>query len=93
MKDRSIALIRLIVPLYSFVNLTLLAFGYTPLPFETNQIETALTALLGAGSLIYAWWKNNNMTEAAQRAGKIRMNMPPELVICLKCADNGQYFE
>ncbi|MGE6556576.1 phage holin [Exiguobacterium artemiae] len=68
MKERSIALIRLIVPLYSFINLTLLASGYTPLPFETNQIETALTALLGAGSLIYAWWKNNNMTEAAQHA-------------------------
>ena len=68
MKERSIALIRLLVPLYSLVNLTLLASGYTPLPFETNQIETALTTLLGAGSLIYAWWKNNNMTEAAQRA-------------------------
>ncbi|MET4656288.1 SPP1 family holin [Exiguobacterium sp. PvP048] len=68
MKERLIALIRLIVPLYSFVNLTLLAFGYTPLPFETNQIETALTALLGAGSLLYAWWKNNNLTEAAQQA-------------------------
>ncbi|HCN59386.1 MAG TPA: holin [Exiguobacterium sp.] len=68
MKERSIALIRLIVPLYSFVNLTLLALGYTPLPFETNQIETALTALLGAGGLMYAWWKNNNMTEAAQHA-------------------------
>ena len=68
MKERSIALIRLIVPLYSFVNLTLLAFGYTPLPFETNQVETALTALLGAGGLIYAWWKNNNLTEAAQQA-------------------------
>lgn len=67
MKERTIALIRLLVPLYSLVNLTLLASGYTPLPFETNQIETALTAFLGAGSLIYAWWKNNNMTEAAQR--------------------------
>lgn len=71
MKERSIALIRLLVPLYSLVNLTLLASGYTPLPFETNQIETALTALLGAGSLIYAWWKNNNLTEAAQHAQRV----------------------
>ncbi|OAN15588.1 phage holin [Exiguobacterium undae] len=68
MKSRRTALLRLVVPLYSLLNLTLLAFGYDPLPFETTEVETALTALVGAMTLIYAWWKNNNLTQAAARA-------------------------
>ncbi|MCT4781387.1 MULTISPECIES: phage holin [Exiguobacterium] len=68
MKSRYVAVLRLLVPLYSFVNLTLLALGYTRLPFETPQVETALTAGLGASSLIYAWWKNNNLTHSAEQA-------------------------
>ncbi|WP_404276713.1 phage holin [Exiguobacterium undae] len=68
MKSRRTALLRLVVPLYSLLNLTLLAFGYDALPFETTEVETALTALVGAMTLVYAWWKNNNLTQAAERA-------------------------
>lgn len=68
MRNRRDAVLRLVVPLYSLLNLTLLAFGYDPLPFETTEVETALTALTGAITLVYAWWKNNNLTQAAERA-------------------------
>lgn len=68
MRSRRDAVLRLVVPLYSLLNLTLLAFGYDPLPFETTEVETALTALVGAMTLVYAWWKNNNLTQAAARA-------------------------
>lgn len=68
MKSRYAAVFRLLVPLYSGLNLTLFACGYDPLPFETTEVETAVLAVLSIASTVYAWWKNNNLTHPAEQA-------------------------
>lgn len=68
MTERHAAGFRLLVPLYSIVNLVLLASGYDPLPFETTAVDLAVTTLVGISGTLVAWWKNNNMTPAAIEA-------------------------
>ncbi|WP_214851618.1 phage holin [Exiguobacterium sp. s193] len=68
MTDRHVAALRLIAPLYSIVNLTLLASGYDPLPFDTTAVDLAVTTVVGVTGTLIAWWKNNNLTPAAIEA-------------------------
>lgn len=68
MTERYAATLRLIVPLYSIVNLTLLASGYDPLPFAETTVDLAVTTLVGILGTLVAWWKNNNVTRAAKEA-------------------------
>lgn len=62
------AFARLIVPLYTFVNATLLASGINPLPFAEEEVAMAVNAVLGFVSTTYAWYKNANVTKEAQVA-------------------------
>lgn len=68
MTERYAAALRLIVPLYSIVNLTLLASGYDPLPFAETAVDLGVTTLVGILGTLVAWWKNNNVTRAAKEA-------------------------
>lgn len=66
MNEKTVAFIRLAIPLYAFLNATLLAMGYDPLPFESEKVDAALTGAIGVFGLVAAWWKNNNITPEAQ---------------------------
>ena len=68
MKKSTIA--RTVVLVLALVNQVLVMFGINPLPFSDEGIYEAVTALLTVGASIWAWWKNNSFTKAAQEADK-----------------------
>lgn len=66
MSERIKAVIRLIVALVPVVNIVLVQMGWSPLPFTESEINTGLSAIVAVAGIVYAWWKNNNMTPEAQ---------------------------
>ena len=66
MNEKTVAFIRLAIPLYAFLNATLLAMGYDPLPFDSEKVDGFVTGAIGVIGLLIAWWKNNNITPEAQ---------------------------
>lgn len=61
-KESFIAIIRLIVTAVGMIATT---FSWT---VDTNFIFNILVSIAAGVLLIWTWWKNNNVTEAAQQA-------------------------
>ncbi|WP_214769901.1 phage holin [Exiguobacterium sp. s39] len=61
------AWIRLLIPLYVFLELLLPTLGFTALPVTSSDVERFVTGLVGLVGLLVAWWKNNDVTERALR--------------------------
>lgn len=69
MNEISKAFIRLAVVAILAINAVLTAKGMNPIPFdETAFTEWATYLVSGVLTLWYGWWKNNNVTAAAQEA-------------------------
>lgn len=66
--QRIAAFARLVVPFYALVNAFLLSMGYNPMPFSDEEVTAAVNTVIGAVGTLYVWWKNNNVTQAAQEA-------------------------
>ena len=69
MKNETIkAFIRLLVAAILAFNTVLTAKGINPIPFdETAFSDIALQVATGL-SVVWLWWKNNNVTKTAKRA-------------------------
>lgn len=62
------AFIRLLVAAILMLNSILAAKGLNPIPFdETTFSDIALQVATGL-SVIWCWWRNNNVTSAAKEA-------------------------
>ena len=70
MKDRVEGIVRLIVALVPAVNIILVALGKSPLPIDQDELNIALSAAVEFLGIMWAWWKNNNMTFEAQVSQK-----------------------
>lgn len=66
MSERIKAVIRLIVALVPVFNILLVQLGKSPLPFTEAEINAGLSAVVAVIGILYAWWKNNNITPEAQ---------------------------
>lgn len=66
MNEKTVAFIRLAIPLYAMINALLLSLGYSPIPFAPEKVDAFITGVLGVISVLWAWWKNNNITPEAQ---------------------------
>lgn len=66
MNGIKMAIIRLIVGAMLLVNALLVSKGYSPVDIDA-VVEVAVYALAFL-SFLWAWWKNNNVTIAAQKA-------------------------
>lgn len=66
MRERVKAVIRLIVALVPVLNIVLVQAGKSPLPFSQDEVNAGLSAVVAVLGIFWAWWKNNNMTKAAQ---------------------------
>lgn len=75
MKDRVEALIRLIVALVPAINIILVYFNKSPLPFSEDEINVALSAAVSFIGILWSWWKNNNITFEAQTSQKLLDSM------------------
>lgn len=66
MSERVKAIIRLIVALVPVFNIVLVQAGKSPLPFTQDEVNAGLSTVVAVLGIIWAWWKNNNMTKVAQ---------------------------
>ena len=71
MRSRVEAIVRLIVALVPAINIVLVYFGKSPLPFSQDEVNIGLSMVIQVLAVIWAWWKNNNMTKEAQVAQDI----------------------
>lgn len=62
------AMVRLVVLVLLLVNQTLITIGWNPLPFSEEQIFTGVSSVSTVAMAVWAWWKNNSVTEEAQEA-------------------------
>lgn len=59
------AIIRLLVMIVLAVNAALTVAGKNPIPFDETTFTEVATQVAAGLSALWAWWKNNNMTDAA----------------------------
>ena len=64
------AIIRLLVATIVLLNQVLVAYGWNPIPYSEEEIYSGLSALASAITVLWIWWKNNNVTKEAQQAQK-----------------------
>ncbi len=63
MKKSTAGYIRLGVLLFAITNTSLQLFGYNPLPFTTEEVDTAITVVSNTAAALIAWWYNNPVTK------------------------------
>ena len=71
MNELSKAIIRLLVTFVLVLNAGLTAKGLNPIPFDESAVTDVLTQLFAAGSIVWSWWKNNNVTKKARAQEEI----------------------
>lgn len=69
--ERKKALFRLALMAIPMVNAALATFGWSPLPFEAEEIEALVSTIAGLVFGSIAWYKNNNISPEAQEAQKV----------------------
>lgn len=62
--------IRTICLLIAIANQVLAVFGKSPLPIDDSMVELLVSTIATAVFALIAWWKNNDFTLNARRAGK-----------------------
>lgn len=65
------AIVRLIVMLILMINQILISRGFTPFPYDEEQIYEFVNGVALVVVGIWAWWKNNSITKEAKKADKV----------------------
>lgn len=65
------AIVRLVVMLILVVNQILISKGWTPLPYDEEQIYEFVNGVVLVAVSVWSWWKNNSITKEAQKADKV----------------------
>lgn len=60
-------IIRSIILFIAWINQFLVMKGYSPLPFNDEELELGVTLLVTFLVSIWAWWKNNDVRYKARR--------------------------
>lgn len=69
MKNETIkAFIRLLVAAILMLNSVLTAKGLNPIPFDETAFSDVALQIATGLSVLWLWWKNNNVTRAAKEA-------------------------
>ena len=66
------AIVRLIVMLILVVNQILISRGYTPFPYNEEQIYEFINGIALVAVGVWSWWKNNNLTKNAVIAQEVK---------------------
>lgn len=62
---RKEAIIRFLVLAITLANAILTASGKNPIPFDESAVTECLSYIISGAAAVWAWWKNNNVTEKA----------------------------
>lgn len=60
-------IVRTVVLVVALINQTLVLSGFSALPFDDAQVESAVTVTLTVGASLLAWWKDNDVTHQARK--------------------------
>ena len=59
--------IRTVVLIVALINQGLAIAGYSPLPFEEQEVEQFVSLLITVGASLVAWYKNNAITKKGKQ--------------------------
>lgn len=76
--ERAMAFVRLIVSIVTIVNVIAAQFGWQPLGIDGEMVYNVVSSIAAVMTMVWAWWKNNNVTEAAVAGQKITDMMKGE---------------
>jgi len=65
-------IVRTLVLILALVNQCLTMAGMSPLPIDDELLTELITGIFTIGASLWAWWKNNSVTEAAKAADKVK---------------------
>lgn len=71
MKDKAKAVANIVITMVLFLNAVLTASGRNPLPIDQDAISVTISEIISAISIVWCWWKNQNITTEASAAQKI----------------------
>ena len=66
MKIESAVIARTVAMVIALLNNCLLMAGIPVIPIEDETINEVVSGLFLIGTTVWAWWKNNSFTKAAQ---------------------------
>lgn len=69
-KVKPSVIVRIIVLAFALVNQCLAIFG-KGLPFTSDVVYQVLTFIVTVVAVLWAWWKNNDITGKAKLSGKL----------------------
>lgn len=64
-------IVRTVVLGIALLNQLFAMFGVPQMDVDEDTVYQAVTAVVTVGSAMWAWWKNNSFTKAAQEADKM----------------------
>ena len=64
-------IIRTLILLIALINQIFGFFGISPLPFEDESLNEAISLIFTISASLWAWWKNNSFTPEAIEADKL----------------------
>ena len=73
-------IIRTALLFLALLNQILTLCGINPLPFSDEQVYEGLSFAATAVTALWAWWKNNSFTKAAQAADQLLEQLKGEKV-------------
>lgn len=71
MQEKIKAIVTIIAAGIAFLNTILTAKGINPLPFSEDAVYEWVSVGVNAIIVVYAWWKNQNITQEAQEAQEL----------------------
>ena len=66
--NMAMAITRIIVTAILFINAMLTMAGKNPIPLDESTVGVVVSGLLSAVTILWSWWKNNNITKNALKA-------------------------
>lgn len=62
---------RTVVLFLALANQVMVAFGWSPIEIEENNVYTLVSTVATIVTAVWAWWKNNSFTKAAMKADEV----------------------
>lgn len=78
MRIKKETIIRTIVLAVALINQVLITSGKSQLPYADEELAEMLSTLFTIGASIWAWWKNNSVTQKALMADEYLLELKLE---------------
>lgn len=75
MQEKVMGIVRIASLVILTINSVLTAKGINPIPFDEALVTEVAVYIANGIAALWAWWKNNNMTQEAQAAQVLKDNM------------------